>query len=89
MDVPLDKRKHLMKNPMLCKGFKSKADKLPQNCEKDWQQVLNLLNISLTFAPIEEEDLIQKLIFERAEILEKMDSQLRDGIDLQKEANIG
>ena len=52
-------------------------------------EFINLLNISLTFAPIEEEDLIQKLIFERAEILEKMDSQLRDGIDLQKEANIG
>ena len=78
-----------IRDAIKCKGFKSKADKLPQNCEKDWQQVLNLLNISLTFAPIEEEDLIQKLIFERAEILEKMDSQLRDGIDLQKEANIG
>ena len=43
----------------------------------------------MTFIPTEENDLTQKIIFQRAEILDKLDSQLRDGKEMLKEANIG
>ena len=72
---------------MLCQGFKTKAEKLMPT--EDWKQILHLLNLSLTFVPTEENDLTQKIIFQRAEILDKLDSQLRDGKELLKEANIG
>ena len=74
---------------MLCRGFKTKAEKLMQSTE-DWTQILHLLNLSLTFAPTDnEDDLMQKIILQRAEILDKLDSQLRDGKEMLKEANIG
>ena len=56
---------------------------------EDWTQILHLLNLSLSFAPTDEDDLVQKIIFQRAEILDKLDSQLRDGKEMLKEANIG
>ena len=56
---------------------------------EDWTQILHLLNLSLSFAPTDEDDLVQNIIFQRAEILDKLDSQLRDGKEMLKEANIG
>ena len=84
----LSKRKHLMKNSKLSQGFKTKAEKL--ELAQDWKQCLQTLNLSLTFAdPVEDAEMVQKLILQRAEILDKLDSTLKDGLDREKEAKIG
>ena len=48
----MEKRTNLAKNLLLCKGFMAKAKKCVE--KQDWKQALNLFNMSLTLAPLEE-----------------------------------
>ena len=75
------KKSNLAKNPILCQGFASKADKLME--KQDWKQALHLLNMSLTFAPTEDCEKINKILLKRAEVMEHLDMENRENVEPQ------
>ena len=81
-----NKKSNLAKNPILCQGFAAKAEKCMENSE--WNQALHLLNMSLTFAPIEENEKIGQILLKRAEVMEKLDIDMTDPPECQ-ETDIG
>lgn len=79
------KRANLAKNIMLCKGFKTKAEKL--EVTENWTQALALYNQSITFAPAEENSLIEHLVCKQNDIMAKIID--RDHSSKDDAANIG
>ena len=72
------KKTNLAKNPILCQGFASKAEKCME--KQEWNQALHLLNMSLTFAPTEDGEKISKILLKRAEVLDHLDTEMREDI---------
>ena len=68
---------NLSKNGQLAKGFYAKAEKIAE--KQDWSQVLNLTNLSLTFA--DDTEFASKIVLLRAEAMQKLDAKLRNNLD--------
>ena len=81
-----DKKSNLAKNPILCQGFATKAEKCVE--KQDWKQALHLLNMSLTFAPIEENEKMSKILLKRAEVMENLNVDMLEPPECQ-ETDIG